>query len=173
VRPNDRVLVVGGGAVGGCVAIWARRAGAGEVVVSDPLAVRRDEAGRFGATGVLDPTDGPPPPGTFDVVVECVGQPGLLQAAIDVVRPRGRVVVAGVCLEPDTVVSFAALMKEVQVVWAVYYRTSEFEAAARLLSSGELPVEGFVSTEVGLEEVADAFQRQLAGSSERTVLIRP
>jgi 2-desacetyl-2-hydroxyethyl bacteriochlorophyllide A dehydrogenase len=173
IRPQDRVLVVGGGAVGACVSIWARRAGATEVVVSDPLAIRRDEAGRYGATGVLDPTEGPPPAGTFDVAIECVGHPGLLQTAIESVRPRGRVVVAGVCIEPDTVVSFVALMKEVEVVWAVYYRTSEFAAAAKLLSSGQLDVDGFVSTTIGLDGVADAFTRLVAGSDERKVLIAP
>lgn len=173
VRPDDRVLVIGGGAVGACVSIWARRAGAGHVVVSDPLPIRRDEAGRFGATDVHDPAEGPPPPGTFDVAIECVGQPGLLQTAIDAVRPRGKVVVAGVCIEPDTVISFTALMKEVEVSWAVYYRTSEFFAAARLLADGQLDVEGFVTATVGLDEVAGAFDRLLTGSDDRKVLVVP
>jgi 2-desacetyl-2-hydroxyethyl bacteriochlorophyllide A dehydrogenase len=173
VRPNDRVLVIGGGAVGACVTIWARRAGAAEVVVSDPLAIRRDEAARWGSTGVLDPTEGPPPASTFDVVIECVGHPGLLQIAMDAVRPRGKVVVAGVCIEPEPVNSLGALMKEVDVSWAVYYRTSEYFAAARLLSSGVLDVDGFVTTTVGLDGVADAFTRLLAGSDERKVLVVP
>jgi 2-desacetyl-2-hydroxyethyl bacteriochlorophyllide A dehydrogenase len=173
VRPDDRVLVIGGGAVGACVSTWARRAGAGEVVVSDPLAIRRDEAGRFGATGVHDPDQGPPPAGAFDVAIECVGHPGLLQVAIDAVRPRGHVVVAGVCIEPEPVNSLGALMKEVDVSWAVYYRTSEFFAAAKLLSSGALDVEGFITSTVGLDGVAGAFEQLLAGSDDRKVLVVP
>src|SRR6185436_366311 len=33
IRPGDRVLVIGGGNVGAAVTFWARRLGAGEVVV--------------------------------------------------------------------------------------------------------------------------------------------
>src|SRR4051812_37055230 len=72
LQPGDRVLVIGGGHGGAAVATWARRLGAGDVVVSDPAPTRRDAAALFGATAVHDPGAGPAPPG-FDVVFECVG----------------------------------------------------------------------------------------------------
>ncbi len=157
VTPGDRVLVIGGGNVGAAVALWARRWGAREVVVSDPAAARREAAGVFGATGVHDPHEGPPPPG-FDLVFECVGAPGLIQAAVDAAGVRGRVVVAGVCMAPDTIVPINAVMKEVQVRFAVYYRNDEFAAAAALLNDGGFAVDAFISGSVELAGVQGAFE---------------
>jgi len=122
LRPGERVLVIGGGNVGAAVSTWARRLGASEVVVSDPAPTRRESADAFGATGVHDPGEGPAPSG-FDVVVECVGAPGMIQAAVDAAGARGKVVVAGVCAVPDQILPLAAVLKEVQVRFAHRPRT--------------------------------------------------
>ncbi|MFI5047471.1 MAG: zinc-binding dehydrogenase [Acidimicrobiia bacterium] len=172
VRAGDRVLVLGGGNVGAAVTLWARRSGAREVVVSDPAPTRREAAAIFGATGVHDPTDGPPPPG-FDVVIECVGVPGMVQSAIDAAGPRGRVVIAGVCLAPDSILPATAVMKEVEIRFAVYYGREEFAAAARLLESGDIDPAAFVSSEVPLDEIGAAFDRLLTTTTERKVFVTP
>ncbi len=172
LRPGDRVLVIGGGNVGSAVSTWARRLGAGAVVVSDPSPTRRDSADRFGATDVHDPAEGPAPTG-FDVVVECVGAPGMLQAAIDAAAVRGRVVVAGVCTVPDQIVPLTAVLKEVELAFAVYYRAHEFAAAADLLQSGGIDGAAFVSGRVGLDGVGDAFRTLLSTSTERKILVTP
>ena len=55
VEPGATLLVVGAGGVGIAIA-GARIAGAARIIVSDPVAGRRDAARRFGATDVIDPT---------------------------------------------------------------------------------------------------------------------
>src|SRR5690606_37499343 len=130
-----RVLVIGGGSVGAAVTTWARRFGAREVVLSDPVAHRRDSADVFGDTGVHDPGEGPLPTG-FDVVIECVGIPGMIEAAIGAAGVLGRVVVAGVCTHPNTIQPLGAVLKEVSMRFAVYYRRQEFELVADALASG-------------------------------------
>jgi (R,R)-butanediol dehydrogenase/meso-butanediol dehydrogenase/diacetyl reductase len=172
LRPGDRVLILGGGNVGAAVSTWARRLGAAEVVVSDPSGSRRDTAELFGATDVHDPADGPPPSG-FDVVFECVGAPGMVQAAIDAASVRGRVVIAGVCLEPDRILPITAVMKEAQLRFAVYYRPEEFRAAAALVAAGEIDASAFVTSEVGLNGVNEAFERLLSSTADRKVLVTP
>ena len=173
IRHGDRVAVIGGGNVGAAVAYWARRVGAGEVVVSDPDARRRSGADRFGATDVHDPSAAPLPQ-DFDVVFECVGIPGMLQAAIDATTLHGRVVVAGVCTAPDPVVPITAVMKELEMRFTVFYRLREFAAAAAVLADGAFPAEAFVSTRIGLDGVGDAFTRLVAhASDERKVLVFP
>ena len=172
LRPGDRVLVIGGGNVGAAVTTWARRLGTAEVVVSDPSVSRRDGAGRFGATDVHDPADGPPPSG-FDVVFECVGAPGMVQAAIDAVSARGRVVIAGVCVEPDRIIPITAVMKEVQLRFAVCYRPEEFRAAAVLVGSGEIDARAFVTRAVGLNGVNEAFERLLSSTVDRKIFVTP
>ncbi len=172
LRPEQRVLIIGAGNVGAAVITWARRLGAGEIVVSDPSLSRRESAYAFGATSIHDPTTAVAE-GSFDVVFECVGMPGLVQSAIDAATVRGRVVVAGVCLGPDRINHVPAVMKEVQVSYAVYYRTEEFASAARLLNSGGLDPTTFVSRTVGLDGVGQAFDDLQAGSNDRKILIDP
>jgi 2-desacetyl-2-hydroxyethyl bacteriochlorophyllide A dehydrogenase len=166
------VLVLGGGNVGAAVALWARRLGAGDVVVSDPAPTRREAAATWGASGVHDPVEGPPP-GGFDVAFECAGAPGLIQTAIQSVVPRGRVVVAGVCMSPDEVLPAVALMKEAEIRFAVYYGRKEFASAAALLESGDLDPTAFVSSEVPLADIGATFERLLTTSTERKVLVTP
>jgi (R,R)-butanediol dehydrogenase/meso-butanediol dehydrogenase/diacetyl reductase len=172
LRQGDRVLVIGGGNVGAAVAVWASRLGAGDLIVSDPVAARRDAAATFGATGVHDPTAGPPP-SDFDVVFECSGVPGMVQAAVDAAGVRGNVVIAGVCVVPDQIVPVIAILKEVDVSFAVYYRGSEFAAAADLLASGAVDAGAYVSRRVGLDGVDDAFETLLSPNSERKILVTP
>jgi len=169
---GDRVLVIGGGNVGAAVSLWASRLGAGEVIVSDPVADRRAAAASFGATGVHDPTAGPLPSG-FGVVFECSGVPGMVQAAVDAAGVRGHVVIAGVCVVPDQIVPVVAIMKEVDVSFAVYYRGCEFAEAADLLASGALDAGAYVSGRVGLDGVDGAFQTLLSPNTERKILVTP
>jgi (R,R)-butanediol dehydrogenase / meso-butanediol dehydrogenase / diacetyl reductase len=172
LRPGERVLIIGAGNVGAAVATWARRLGAGEIVMSDSSPARRADATVFGATASHDPGDGPPE-GSFDVVFECVGVPGLVQSAIDAAALHGRVVVAGVCVVPDQIGHVAAIMKEVQVRYAVYYRTEEFAAAAALLESGAVDPADFVTRTVALGAVGEAFDDLQSGFDDRKVLVNP
>jgi (R,R)-butanediol dehydrogenase / meso-butanediol dehydrogenase / diacetyl reductase len=172
LHEGDRVLVIGGGNVGSAVSMWAGRLGAGEVIVADPVATRRASAVLFGATGVHDPADEPLPSG-FDVVFECSGVPGMVQAAVEGARVRGRVVIAGVCMVPDQIVPVVAIMKEVDLRFAVYYRSAEFAAAADLLASGAVGTNAFVSQRVGLDGVNGAFDTLLSPNTERKILVMP
>src|ERR1019366_2904146 len=64
VEEGATVLVMGLGGVGISVVQGARIAGASRIIVSDPLADRRNRALSFDATGVFDP-------GAGDVVSFC------------------------------------------------------------------------------------------------------
>lgn len=172
IRAGAKVLVIGGGNIGLAVTVWARRLGAREVIVSDPIAQRRTIAGVFGATGAHDPASDPPPH-DFDVVFECVGSTGMVQAAIDAAGTRGRVVIAGLCMTPDTVVPVTALLKEVEVRFAVYYRGGEFAAAAALLASGGIDFDTMVTGRVGLAGITAAFERLQTSTHDRKILVVP
>ena len=91
IEPGDSVLVVGAGTVGLTSTTWATLRGAGRVTVVDPNEARRAGAEAFGATrhprrrsiGRA---------GAYDVAIECVGKPGLLDACIAATRAKGRIV---------------------------------------------------------------------------------
>ncbi len=169
---GDRVLVIGAGPVGLAATTWARRLGAGDLVVSDPSGPRRAAAPDFGASSTVDPETAELG-GPFDVVIECVGRPGMIDTAVGAVRPRGRVVIAGVCTAPDPIMPVLALIKEVEIRFAVYYTRAEFAQVARLLAAGELDAGAFVTDRVVLDGIDAAFEELKGPTTNRKVLVLP
>jgi 2-desacetyl-2-hydroxyethyl bacteriochlorophyllide A dehydrogenase len=173
LEPADRVLVIGAGPVGLAVTMWARRMGAGEIVVSDPSTGRREAAPAFGASAVADPEHEELGQG-FDVVFECVGAPGLIAEAAAAIRPRGRIVVAGVCVQPDSLPPGIALLREATLRWVMYYTRAEFRLAAELLERGDIDGGAFVTGHTSLDDIDDAFGDLKTGrSGHRKVLVVP
>jgi (R,R)-butanediol dehydrogenase / meso-butanediol dehydrogenase / diacetyl reductase len=171
VRPGEAVLVIGAGTVGLTTTTWARVQGAGRITVVDPLTVRSAHAVGFGATDTLA-ASGDATPGAYDVAIECVGKPGLLDACISAVRPRGRIVVAGTCIEPDPFMSVAALMKEVSIHFAVYYAPEEFRTVVESFASGRIDPDRLVGATLSLDALDEGFDALAAGSTLGKILIQ-
>ncbi len=112
MKPGDRVLVVGAGAIGLAVAFWARRLGAGDVIMADVHQLQEERAMTLGATAfflsgeALNRRCEERCPGGPDIVFECVGKPGLIDFCVSLVRPRGKVAVLGLCTAPTTWIPF-------------------------------------------------------------------
>jgi 2-desacetyl-2-hydroxyethyl bacteriochlorophyllide A dehydrogenase len=172
IARNEHVLVIGSGAVGLTTIAWARQRGASRITVVDPVATRRLNAMAFGATDALtEPAEAAP--NEYDVAVECVGKPGLLDACIASVRPKGRIVVAGTCVEPDPFWSVAGLLKEVTIRFAVYYSPAEFRTVIDAFTVGEISPDLLVGKKVALGALNDAFAEFAASSITGKILIQP
>ena len=136
----------------------------------DPVSDRRDKGMAFGATdGLADPSEAGP--NGYDVVVECVGKPGLLDASIAAIRPKGRVVVAGTCAEPDPFWSIAALLKEASIVFAVYYTPAEFLAVIHAFTSGSIDPQASRGPGGPLTALNEAFAALAASSTNGKILV--
>lgn len=66
-----------------------------------------------------------------------------------------------------------ALLKEIELRFAVYYRGAEFAASAALLASGDIDPAAFVTDRVSLAEVSEAFARLGSSMDERKILVTP
>jgi (R,R)-butanediol dehydrogenase/meso-butanediol dehydrogenase/diacetyl reductase len=180
LEPGARVLVVGGGPIGLAVTFWARRLGAKAVGVVD-LAPEREELARaVGATAFfaggqdeiaprLEGVLGGPP----DVVFECVGRPGLIGQCVSYVRPRGTVVVLGLCTEPDPWVPFAAVRKEARVQFSAFFEQRDFEFALDALAAGAAEPRALVTATVPLATMPEAFEALRRRTRECKVLVDP
>ena len=180
VRPRETCLVIGAGPIGLAITLWARELGAGEVIVSERAAGRRAMAERLGATRVVDPEReelgavlARSAPDGADLVFEAVGAPGLIQQCIGHVRFRGRIVVAGVCLVPDTLQPGIAVLKEATVQFAMAYERRDFERTIELLESGRLEPAAMITDRIGLDDVPAAFDALERPSGQCKVLVRP
>jgi 2-desacetyl-2-hydroxyethyl bacteriochlorophyllide A dehydrogenase len=158
------VLVIGAGPVGLAVILWAKFLGARHVIVSEKADARRAMAARFGATDAIDP--GRPlseqveriARRTPDIIFECVGAPGLINAAM-MEAPRGcRIVVAGVCQQPDTIMPLMGILKELALQFALGYRISDFDYVIAMLAGDRVDAEAMVTDIVNLDTLPGAFE---------------
>jgi (R,R)-butanediol dehydrogenase / meso-butanediol dehydrogenase / diacetyl reductase len=172
IASGDKVLVVGAGPVGLSVLAWAARSGASEVVVSDPSAVRRDAAAQFGATRTVDPDAEALEP-RYDVVIECVGLPGMTDVCVSASTLHGHIVIAGVCTKPDPYVPIGALMKELSVDFVVYYTRREFFSVVDGLAHDAIDAAAFVTKRVTLDEADAAFTELTEAKDQRKILVLP
>ncbi len=127
-----------------------------------------------GAHRVLDPAQDPPlHTATPAVVFEAVGVPGMID---DVLRraPAGtRVVVAGVCMQPDTVHPFFAIAKEINIQFVFAYDPPEFAESLRAIAEGGVDVAAMITGRVGLDGVAAAFDDLADPERHCKILVTP
>ena len=167
---GQRVLVIGAGPIGLAVTIFARLAGAKDVVVSEIGAVRRAKAAVLGAT-VHDPASGPP--AGAGIIFECVGVPGVLRQCMDLAHLSGQIVVAGVCRGEDTVLPRVAIRKELTIRFVLGYNRDEFATVLDLLASGQIDPSPLVTAVIGLDAVPAMFEALRKPGDHAKVLIDP
>ena len=179
LKPGNRVLVLGAGPIGLLVAFWARRLGAAHVVVADLNRHQAERAAEIGATAFALSGEGLAEEfraltgGAPDIVFECVGKRGLIDAACRLVRVHGTVVAVGLCVGGDTWDPFAAISKEIQVIFAVFFTMAEFDMALQALGPGRHLPQALVTGRIGLAAVPDAFEALRRRTTQCKVLIMP
>src|SRR5919109_5646276 len=175
--PDDAPLVIGCGPVGLAVVAALRLADVRPIVAADFSPRRRELATALGADVVVDPAKTTPweswravaavwrdpsrapaptswlpgPPLRPAVVFECVGVPGVLDQ-IMAAAPRGsRIVVVGVCMQPDTIHPMLGISKELNLQFVLGYTPDEFAATLRHIAERAIPVAPLVTGTVDIE----------------------
>jgi threonine dehydrogenase-like Zn-dependent dehydrogenase len=92
------------------------------------------------------------------VIFECVGVPGILDQIIAGAPLMSRVVVVGVCMEPDTLRPSIAINKEIDLRFVLGYDPGEFVQTLQLIASGKVDPSPLHTGTVGLAGVAGAFE---------------
>jgi 2-desacetyl-2-hydroxyethyl bacteriochlorophyllide A dehydrogenase len=176
VRAGDRVMVFGGGPIGGLVALVARHRGAA-VVVTEINPYRRDLLASLGLE-LLDPRADPAEfardwtgGAGVDVAFEVTGNPVAARAVTGVVRVWGTVSVVAIHAEPVPVDLYRVFARELAVQGSRLYTRADWEEALRLAEAGAVPLAPLVSERVPLEEVADGMRRALGGGRVMKVLV--
>jgi len=177
LQAGDRVLVLGAGPIGLAVAFWARRLGAGTVVVQDIQPHQEERALRMGATGFVCDRAEPVAAGLkalggpADIVYECVGLPGVIAQSVEMTRVKGTVLVLGLCTQPDTLVPFAALSRELRLQTSAFFTLAEYRASLDALDAGAAEPRHLVSETVALDTVPETFEALRKRTHQCKVLI--
>lgn len=164
VEPGDRALVFGAGTVGCLLALALRASGAAQVVVTDRIEWRLEQAARHGATDVvLADSDQESHLKSlselgYDVVVEATGVASVAGQALRYARPRGRVWIFGVA-PPGAQASFEpreVFEKDLMIIGSRAVNKT-FPESVTLIQSRTVEVGGLVTHQYPLDQVADAL----------------
>jgi threonine dehydrogenase-like Zn-dependent dehydrogenase len=180
VALGSRVLVLGAGPIGLVTSLFAKLAGARDIIVSEYVESRRAAAEQLGATAVIDPAKddvgeaftrhaGAPP----DIIFECVGIPGLIQKCIDWSRPFGKLVVVGVCMVEDKLVPISGIFKEVNIQFVLGYNREDWRLVLHLLNNRRLDPGPMITDVISLDQLPDAFEALRKPKKQIKVLVRP
>lgn len=107
------------------------------------------------------------------VVFECVGVPGMLERLITDAPFRSRIVVVGVCMEPDTFRPALAGNKEIDLRFVFVYDPDEFHETLQFIAKGKVDPSVLITGTVGLGGVADAFAALGDPEKHAKILIDP
>lgn len=167
LEPWETVLILGQGPIGLLLLMLARRV-TQQVYASEPVPERRDRSLRCGAAGVYDPrsvhltaqmkslTDGR----GADLVIVAAAAPGLVEQALEAVRPGGRVgLFAQTSREETSQVRGASICVDEKTLIGSYSADIDLlEESADLVFSGALPVSELITHRLGLSGIQEAIQ---------------
>lgn len=161
------VLVVGGGTIGMLTGQLARSSGAGEVVVVEPAAYRRDLLASWGLTAVwhADPAARAASvraaldDRNADLAFECSGRNGMPAEAIGLVRSGGTAILLGVTPEAEALPTLDVVLGEKTIVGSAAHMWDDDTAVAvGLLASGSIDASAMLTHTFDLANAAEAFQ---------------
>lgn len=168
IEPNTRVMVLGDGKLG-LLCAMALATATRDLTV---LGRHPRKLSRLGTTGARTLTEAPVVGGgqgeRFDVVVEATGSPSGLASALDLVRPRGTIVLKSTFAGTPEVDTNRLVIDEIQLVGS---RCGPMDVALAAMERG-LDPSWLVDARVPLAEGPDAI-RQAAERGTLKVLLEP
>jgi len=163
--PFFRMGIVGGGTMGSLALLAARRLGVREILVQDLSDARLRVARQMGASAAVNVSseEGRAEARRFaghglDLVLDASGVGAARQAAFDLCRPGGTVVLLGMGAEKSEIDFVTSIRKEHRVVMSFAYTPVDFERSLSLLISGEIDLTPW-TVEMALEDGQQAFDR--------------
>ncbi|PRB17191.1 NAD(P)-dependent alcohol dehydrogenase [Microbacterium sp. MYb62] len=170
VRPGSRVLITGAGPIGIVTAQTARAFGATEIVISDPMAERREVALRFGATEAVDPAAGPLGSG-YDAFVDASGSPVAVKQGISALKSGGVAVLVGMGAD-EIALPVSTIQNRELIVTGIFRYANTWPTAIDLVASGAVDLDALVTGAFGLAEVREALDSASRPSTLKSI-VRP
>jgi 2-desacetyl-2-hydroxyethyl bacteriochlorophyllide A dehydrogenase len=178
VRPEEYVIVQGGGPIGVLVALVAQSTGA-RVVLSEvnPFRVRLAEqlglqAVNPASTDLAALVEGETGGAGADVVFEVSGSAAGAEMMTKLPRTRGRIVVVAIFADRPPVDLFRFFWRELKLLGARVYEHQDFEQAIALAASGRLPLARLITNICALEELEWGMRQMEKGGEVMKILVK-
>jgi threonine dehydrogenase-like Zn-dependent dehydrogenase len=172
IRPSHRVAVIGDGKLGQLISRVVAGAGCDLTLIGKhdaklELAARAGvKTAKLGAEGIVLYSDnfsryvttkvitikGP----QFDFVIEASGSPGGFRLALDLIRPRGAIILKSTFRDAAPIDTSRIVVNEISVIGS---RCGRFEPALQLLESGRVDLEPLIAREYELASAVEAMSK--------------
>ncbi|GAB3278626.1 zinc-dependent alcohol dehydrogenase family protein [Sinomonas notoginsengisoli] len=180
VKEGDVVAVVGAGPVGLAAIMTAGPAGASKVIAVDGNEYRLEEAKKFGATDTVTVREGVDVVAELkkfsrdglgvDVAIEAVGIPATFTAALDSIRPGGRVANVGVHGKPVEFPIDRDWINNITVTTGLVNATTAPELLDKI-TAGAIDPAKFVTHRFTFEQIMDAYETFSNAAAERALKV--
>ena len=166
LKVGETVAILGAGPIGLLIAAVAKASGAGAIFMTEPLSYRRKFAMEYIADAVFDPNDQDVVAEIdsltggrgVDAAFEAAGAVDTPQQAAAIVRPGGRVILAGIPAE-DTITFNASVVRRKGLTIKLVRRMKHtYPRAIRLVQSGLVDLKPLVTHLLPLGEVGRAME---------------
>jgi propanol-preferring alcohol dehydrogenase len=173
---GDVVAVFGLGPVGCCAVVVAASDGA-QVLAVDPVKSRRDLAESLGTSWTIDPTSSDTRAMLLEMSqgrgaeasVDCSGNPRAQSEALDVLRPRGKMLVLA-ATAPWTFDPSQLWRRGLTVFGSWVYGLGEYEGVVRLAEMRAAALETIVTRRFGGAEAEEAVRAADGGGEGKVVI---
>jgi 2-desacetyl-2-hydroxyethyl bacteriochlorophyllide A dehydrogenase len=162
-------LVVGGGPIGLALVRLLKILEFHPILLSEPVAEKREIALIFGADHVIDPlaedlsrkvfmsTDGR----GCDVVFECSGMPSLIQSCMDAAARGGTVCVVSVMYAAAQITPITLNFKEIRLTGSYSNTHAENIQCLNWMAEGKLDGNPLITDLISLDELPDVYKKRI------------
>jgi L-iditol 2-dehydrogenase len=181
IKPGDRVVILGGGAIGLIMVQLAKARGASKVILSEPVAARRQTGIKVGADAVVNPMDGDfkekleaiVDGRAIDVVIECVGKKVAVDQAFKIADKGTRILLFSV---PDVDATYPLplfdMFKKELTVCGSFVNPDTQLMATDMINSKRLDLKSIITHTYSIDEVDQAIVKQMDSDSIK-VIVKP
>ncbi|GGJ58957.1 alcohol dehydrogenase catalytic domain-containing protein [Streptomyces brasiliensis] len=184
LQPGSDVLLLGAGPTGLILTQLLHSGGAGRLTVSASTPFKLDLAASYGADETVQTRLGPDPesasklhalaPDGFDVVIDATGSVDAIGHGLDLLRDGGSMLLYGMASEKAKLpISPYDVFRRELTVKGSFARSYGFARAVRMLRTGRVRAEGFITHRFGLPEYDAAIRAVRDDRSCLKAVIQP
>lgn len=179
IKSGDLVVVVGGGAIGLLMVQLARLRGAGTVILSEPVAARREIGLSVGADYAIDPLASDPLAQIqaitgrkgADVIIECVGKVFATKQAFEFADRGARILLFSVPAPGATFdMPLMDVFKKELKIYGSFVNPDSHQEAVDLINAGRIKTAPLITHRYPIERLEEAIHMQMSAESIKVLV---
>lgn len=176
IKPEDKILILGGGIIGLSISEWVRLYGASEITITEMNKKKIETIRNFGIVNNvveanasdIDEQLASISAGGYDVVFDCVGFESAIATGIKALKPEFKKKFTVVALSHEEIkVDYKRIMlKEIILRGSKGHTFDEFKVVARAIGDKKINAKKYITTRIKFLELQVGFEQLKSRSGE-------